>query len=309
MVCRPVPAIAVIPGTTPVIAFGDPCRAEIATLGINPSLHEFQKMGGGLLAGSKRRLSTLESLGAESTAALTRGQIQIVITECAAYFSVNPYRRWFDPLDQVLRDGLGASYYHAHACHLDLVQWATASAWGDLPRGERRSLLEESLPHLRNQLQFGNVRIVVLNGREVLDQVTRIGLAKLKARGTINVNGRLSCSLYSGEGIGVRFLGWSTNLQSSRGVTREFKDRLAHWLTHAAELSEAQTGGYQPMSRPEDALDAHGYVVRGTAVNSKAELLRLLKVWLEMSDALTIGMQDAAKRRASSSHSTGNREP
>jgi hypothetical protein len=41
MVRRPVPAEAVIPGTRPVIAFGDPRRAAIATVGINPSLREF----------------------------------------------------------------------------------------------------------------------------------------------------------------------------------------------------------------------------------------------------------------------------
>ena len=71
MVRRPLPAKAAIPGTTPVIAFGDPGRAEIATLGINPSFHEFRSKDGGLLAGPKRRLSTLEVIGEESTAALT----------------------------------------------------------------------------------------------------------------------------------------------------------------------------------------------------------------------------------------------
>jgi hypothetical protein len=43
------------------------------------------------------------------------------------------------------------------------------------------------------------------------------------------------------------------------------------------------------MPRPEHALDAHGYVVRGTVLPSKAELLRLLEVWLERSDASRIG--------------------
>jgi hypothetical protein len=169
MVCRPVPAKEVIPGTTPVIAFGDPRQAEIATLGINPSLREFHTADGKLLAGSNRRLSTLESVGAESTAVLTEDQIQTVVTKCAAYFSGKPYRRWFDVLDQVLLDGLGVSYYDANVCHLDLVQWATAPAWGHLPGEVRQILLEEGLPHLRNQLQFGSVRLVILNGREVLN--------------------------------------------------------------------------------------------------------------------------------------------
>ncbi|MGH7047409.1 MAG: hypothetical protein ACREE2_13595 [Stellaceae bacterium] len=230
MVRRPVPATAVILGATPVIAFGDPRRAEIATLGINPSLHEFCEADGSLLTGPARRLSTLESLGAEATASLTEDQIQVLVGECAAYFSVNPYQRWFDPLDQVLRDGLGASYYDGSACHLDLVQWATSPVWGDLVPGVRRRLLDESLPYLRDQLRLRNLRFVLINGREVLDQVTSVGLARLEGREKLDVNNHLSCSLYSGCGEDVRFLGWSTNLQSSHGVTREFKNRLALWL-------------------------------------------------------------------------------
>ena len=53
MVRRPGPAEAVVPGMTPVIAFGDPRRAEIATLGVNPSFHEFHRGDGSLLAGPK----------------------------------------------------------------------------------------------------------------------------------------------------------------------------------------------------------------------------------------------------------------
>jgi hypothetical protein len=287
MVRRPVPAESVIPVTTPVVAFGDPRRADVATLGINPSLHEFL-WAGRLLTGPKRRLSTLESLGAESTTALTEDQVETVITECAAYFLRNTYRRWFDPLDQVLRDGLGASYYDTNACHLDLVQWATAPAWGKLPPGVRQTLLEESLPHLRDQLEFGNVGLVVLNGREVLKYVMRIGLAKLEKTGVLRLRA-LTCSLYSGAGEGVRFLGWSTNLQSSFGVSHDFRVQLAHWLAGVAELSESRTEGQKPMPRPEDAFDAHGYVMKGTSLASKADLLRLLQVWLERSNAPKIG--------------------
>jgi hypothetical protein len=289
MVRRPAPTTAVIPGTTPVIAFGDPRRAEIATLGINPSRHEFNGADGNLLAGPKRRLSTLASLGAESTAALTQDQIKIVVDDCAAYFSTNPYRRWFDPLDHVLRNGLGANYYDGSACHLDLVQWATTPAWSRLLPSVRQRLLDETLPHLRSQLRLGNLRLVIINGREVIDQVTRVGLAKLEALGTLHVDARLRCSLYSGLGEKVRFLGWSTNLQSSFGVNREFKNRLARWLANAAECSEAQTIGDQPMPGPEDALDAHGYLVKGTLLSNKTELLRLLESWLKTSEASKIG--------------------
>ncbi len=224
----------VVHGTTPVSSFGDPRRAEVATLGINPSGKEFQEKGR-LLAGRQRRLATLESLGARSTSRLTDRQIRTVIEECASYFREgrNPYRLWFDPLDQVLQTGLGVSYYDGSACHLDLVQWATDPVWGKLrDRSVKRALLEEGLPHLRNQLKFAKIRLVVLNGREVLNQVEAVGLARFSFCGTLRV-GTLSCSLYAGEGGGARFIGWSTNLQSTHGVTLEFRAQLASWLAAA----------------------------------------------------------------------------
>lgn len=289
MVRRPAPTTAVIPGTTPVVAFGDSRRAEIATLGINPSLREFHGAHGRLLEGPRRRLSTLASLGAERTAALTQVQIKIVVEECAGYFSRNPYRRWFDPLDRVLQDGLGASFYHGSACHLDLVQWATAPAWGKLSPAMKETLLRESLPHLQNQLRFGKVRLVILNGRQVLNQITSAGLAKLKLSGTIQRNRGLRCSLYSGGSEGVRFLGWSTNLQSSFGVSRELKSCLARWLADSANLSDARVwSGDRFMSEFKYAFDADGYFVKGTTVASKFELLKLLQAWLQVSDAVRI---------------------
>jgi hypothetical protein len=224
MACRPMPAPEVIHGTTPVLSFGDPRYAKVATLGINPSGREFME-NGRLLTGRQRRLSTLESLGARNTEHLTEKQMRSIIDECGPYFRPdrNPYRRWFDVLVRVLQEGLGVSYYDGSACHLDLVQWATEPVWGGLcDRRVKQILLRESLPHLRNQLELGKVGLVVLNGREVLNQVSSVGLARLTSCGALRV-GTMSCSLYLGEGDGVRFAGWSTNLQSSRGVTAAFK--------------------------------------------------------------------------------------
>jgi hypothetical protein len=41
VVRRPAPVAEVVAGSTPVIAFGDPGAATVATLGINPSWREF----------------------------------------------------------------------------------------------------------------------------------------------------------------------------------------------------------------------------------------------------------------------------
>jgi hypothetical protein len=229
MVGRPVPVPEVVTGSTPVVAFGDPRTATVATLGINPSWREFLAHDGSLLCGPKRRLATLGSLHAESTVSLRPDQIRSAIEECAAYFRLghNPYRRWFDPLDEILRAALGVSFYDRTACHLDLVQWATRPAWGELSRHAREILLSEGLPHLQRLLRQGNVRTVLLNGRQVIGHVMAARLGKLRLSGEVRINPMRPCSLYMGESGAVKFIGWSTNLQSSWGIGFHFRARLA----------------------------------------------------------------------------------
>lgn len=122
---RPAEGTGVAAGSTPVVSFGDPATARAATLGKNPSRREFVDDAGVLLRGDRRRLATLESLGAASLEVLSDELAATVVADCAMYFRRQPYRRWFDPLDLLLRDGVGARYYDGTACHLDLVQWAT----------------------------------------------------------------------------------------------------------------------------------------------------------------------------------------
>ena len=100
----------VVAGSTPVVSFGAPSRAAVATLGINPSAKEFCDRDG-LLTGPERRLATLDSLGAERLDQLTDCQVAAVAKHCQDYFERQPYRKWFDPLDRLLRSAIGASYY------------------------------------------------------------------------------------------------------------------------------------------------------------------------------------------------------
>lgn len=274
----------VVTGSTPVISFGDPSRAEVATLGINPSSAEFAR-GGALLSGSDRRLATLDSLRASSLGSLSDEQVATVIRECAEYFHHRPYRKWFDPLDELLR-GIGVSFYDDTACHLDLVQWATDPIWGGIKdRYIRKALLDDGVPHLRHQLANENVRLVLLNGRSVIDQVTRTGLAELATVGTIPMV-RHRCTVYAGAGESVRWLGWSTNLQSSFGVTRAFKAELSVWL--AGMATESQREGILVDETTID-LDDQGFLAQGTRARGKTALFQLLQKWLTESAAPTIG--------------------
>lgn len=193
----------VVAGSTPVVAFGDPSGAGVATLGINPSANEFLK-GGRLLADADRRLATLPSLRAERLDELSDAQVAEVVEDCAAYFQRRPYRRWFDPLNDLIRAGTGASYYDGSACHLDVVQWATLPIWGGIPEPSVRSaLLEDGVPHLQAQLAGEHVRLVLLNGRQVIDQVISVGLVDLEEMGRLSVGG-VRCGLFVGGSGGLQ---------------------------------------------------------------------------------------------------------
>lgn len=80
----------VVPSSTPVVSFGDPRVAKVATLGINPSVNEFFE-DGILLRGPARRLATVESLGATSCDLLTDEQVETVVAECWSYFRRQPF--------------------------------------------------------------------------------------------------------------------------------------------------------------------------------------------------------------------------
>src|SRR4051812_11608039 len=104
---RPPPQdAAVIPGTTPVVHFGDPATARYATLGINPSRREFLDKTGQFLPDKGRRLATLASIGAQHGEELSDLQVRQIAEGCRDYFDRNPYNTWFGHLDKVLKAAL-----------------------------------------------------------------------------------------------------------------------------------------------------------------------------------------------------------
>ncbi len=225
MVRRPVPHRCVVAGSTPVVAFGDPRRARVATLGINPSLREFCEakpvpgVGRLLLAGTRRRLLTLDVLGLRRMEDASPEQVRQVVEECASYFERPTAYWWFKVLQRLLTaatDGRD-TYTNRGACHLDLVQWATEPVWGKLDPDLQRHLLAEGVPHLRRQLEHhDSIQVVLLNGKQVIDQVREAGLAELTDVGSAVYRPRdgQQTRLYVGQARGdllhrpVQFLGW-----------------------------------------------------------------------------------------------------
>lgn len=119
---------------------------------------------------------------------------------------------------------IGASYFDRTACHLDLVQSATDPARGKLDRQTREALLKADLPFLRQQLQQEHVRLLLLNGMQIVRACERrlsISLEELKQ----HRSGRIKSFAGRAE-HGSVCIGWNINLQSSFGVSGEEMDAV-----------------------------------------------------------------------------------
>jgi hypothetical protein len=229
---QPVPAgCGILPSSTPVVAFGNPHTSRVATLGLNPSRIEFM-VDGQELAGNRRRFETLGSLGLRSLADAPATAIASVLQRCNGYFQGNPYRRWFDRLEEVL-GSVGASYYDGSASHLDLSQWATDPTWNGLGTAAREQLVRDDAPFLVQQLRSEPIELLLLNGRGVINGFCgALGVRLVQEQGV--EDGKAATAFYAGAFERVRVIGWSTNLQSSFGVTRQLRQRISERVAELA---------------------------------------------------------------------------
>jgi hypothetical protein len=228
-IAQPPTSCFVIDGSTPVVAFGNPVHAQVATLGINPSSNEFLNRRGDLLVGKQRRLTTLESLDVKDRTALDVGHGRAILDGCADYFNVRSYY-WFKALNHILAESIGASY-GTTACHLDLVQWATKPVWRDLDAIVRSKLLDDGTDFLVSQLEREQYRLIIVNGRTVMKTVDAAGITSWKSVGTALQDP--TTGLYVGESGNQRFLGWSCNLQSQPGARRHIGALIDFVKEHA----------------------------------------------------------------------------
>ena len=225
---RSIPSDAcVVPGSTPVVSFGNARVATVATLGLNPSRVEFLDHHGNMLTGKDRRLATHESLRTGCLLHATSDVAVQVLLDCDNYFCRNPYRRWFDQLEIVLSE-CGASYYDGTACHLDLVQWATDPTWGKLDSKVRNRLLDADASFLNEQLSRENIEILLVNGTGVRDRLTRSLDVTFNEQDPIVGFGHHDTRLFTATMPGGQFVvAWSTNLQSSHGVSTDLRMEIA----------------------------------------------------------------------------------
>lgn len=241
----------VLAWASPIPLFGSLENARVATLGINPSNREFVTAAGVELEGAARRFHTLTSLGLNSWSELDTRQMDLLLESYQSYFRKNPYDVWFKPLNSVV-EGTGFSYYDdsAHACHLDLVPFATASKWSELRMLQRSALLRLAAGTMGALLRDSSVDVLILNGSGVVrefESVNELALTR-EERPAWNLgggNGRPIAGIaYSGLvdriagvdlGRQILVAGFNVNLQSSYGVTRSATRAIADWVGRIAK--------------------------------------------------------------------------
>lgn len=230
---RPVPPYAcVVPGSTPVVAFGEFRRAAVATLGLNPSRIEFVDHDGREFTGAARRLATVASLGVRQLSSASLAAVAQVLSDCEGYFRRRPYMRWFGQLVSILT-ACGASYHDGTACHLDLVQWATDPTWAKLePASLRRQLITADAAFLMEELRNERIRLLLVNGNGVWSELS---CQDVQEHAPIAGLGWRNIRIFTGMLEGVRVIAWSANLQSSRGVTTAQRQELAQRVAALAE--------------------------------------------------------------------------
>ena len=240
---QPIPSgLCVVPGSTPVVAFGNARTAKVATIGLNPSSNEFQDRSGQDLVGCFRRLATHRSLGVYDLATASPAIIAKVLNDCNTYFQRNPYRWWFGQLESILQ-ACGASYCDGSACHLDLVQWATKPTWNSLDTKAKRRLLDADARFVKEQLSNENIELLLVNGSGVACPLQEMFETEFKELcldelGPIPGFGKNRTRLFTGSVLSeVRVVAWNVNLQSPYGVTPDLKAALAELVAQLTQES------------------------------------------------------------------------
>ena len=235
----------------PVPSFGDLSTSRVATLGLNPSNREFMDESGEELEGSFRRFHTLNSLGLKSWSDVDARHLRLILDMCRLYFLVNPYNTWFKRLDLVV-SGAQASYYDlsSSACHLDLIPFATERKWTELTAQQRSLLFAVASDTLGLLLRDSPVRILILNGRSVVQQFQNIAGACLQRlempawsllreskRDVTGVAYKGMVDTVSGIALEhkVLVLGFNHNLQGSFGVTTKVVHAIRGWIARASK--------------------------------------------------------------------------
>lgn len=222
-----------VPGSLPVLFFGDLLMAKIATVSLNPSRLEYLNKRGEELDGPERRFETLGSLRAGDRSSLSAGQCNRAISTMRGYFDPGrPAYSWFAPLARVAQ-GMGRPYSAREAAHLDLVQEATVLPWSKLAAErpeEVQMLLDQDRPFLLWQLETFPLEVLVCNGKTTLGSMVGLTGADVIAEGTLTPRRKWTVAVATVGSRTMAVAGWNMPLAQAPGMTREEQAALGTFL-------------------------------------------------------------------------------
>ncbi len=229
------PCDASVPGSLPVLFFGDLYRARIATIGINPSWQECLSRDKQELSGAKRRFETLSSLNVRSRPAITEIQATTALSTMRAYFLVDGNRySWFAGYGRVV-EGMGASYEHGSAAHLDLIQEATFPAWSKLRaanREEAERLLKDDLPFLLWQIDAFPFKVLICASSLVWQTISDQLEATKMAEGDTGKR-KWQVAVATRNCRKLALAGWNRPLAQAPGLFRAEQQQLGETIADA----------------------------------------------------------------------------
>ena len=193
--------------SVPVIWFGNidkyfesPCR--VMTVAINPSFNEFKDNNGTL---SFVRFPLAKNL--INKKALSRDEKDNLIEAYNNYFETEPYKKWFDGFDKILKERLNTgdktSYYDAEyvvnrAIHLDLnTSLTTSIGWSQVSDEDKERLSKKGKELFNKLLAYLEPTIILFTAKDdelqdALKTFAKNGIEIMKdtsSRGKRNIRG------------------------------------------------------------------------------------------------------------------------
>ena len=228
----------VVKNSTPVVSFGNPYKALVATVGINPSSKEFLDNKNNILPQDQKRLVDLDSLNKTNLNQLDEKDAEKIIDGCYNYFKTGNHYKWFDQMEEHVLQPTGYSYFDDTACHLDLIQWATDPVWSGIKSKEvQNMLLEQDKEFFIHQINKYNFETVFLNGKTVVEQVEKLGIVKLtEVAEVVNLKTGNISRIKTGKVGQTTFVGWGLNIPAKE-TTLQMRKALGQWLSQKNYLA------------------------------------------------------------------------
>lgn len=226
----------IIKDYTPILYFGEIVNSKIATIGLNPSDKEYYDSEGK----SYNRFLHKQDLKISSWNEISNDEIVKIKTSFDYYFKHNPYKSWFNRLDDLLADE-SYSYYFPfnNLVHFDIIPVATKNKWGNLSSANRDLLIAQFGNYLEYLITESSIEICILNGQSVVDNFQRIfnhSLYKthieewdISTKNKI-VKGHCYKAILNKKNKRILVLGFNHNIQSSFGVSKYLVSCIRKWL-------------------------------------------------------------------------------